>query len=844
MKISFAWLREIVPWPGTVEALAAELTLRGLPVDGIEKPREDLAQIVVGEVLEARRHPNADRLTLCRVRVGAGGGAGADETLSIVCGASNVRPGIRVAVGRVGTTLPNGLTLETRAIRGETSHGMICSGEELRCEPTPEGIWVLPDDAPVGASLRAVLGLDDAILDIDVPSNRGDCLSHIGVAREVAAWTGEPLALPSAYCEAAAEVVTAIAGAAARAAAGGVPLLIEDPVGCPVYGAARLRGVRVGPSPAWLRRRLEALGVRSITNVVDATNLVLLECGHPIHAFDLARLRGPEVRVRRARPGERLVTLDEKEQALAPETLVIADQERAVALAGIMGGKDSEVASATTEILLEVAVFDPAVVRAAARALRMTSEASLRFGRGVDPEAVPRVLERAARLILEVAGGERLGAPCVARAAVPARATIAFAPDAARRLLGVEIADDEIAAILARDGCRVEKESHGRVFMDSPVLHPKPTPLTTWRVVPPSHRRDLTEPVDLVEEIGRLHGYDKIPESDRAVTRGAARSERAKTEHRLRALLAGLGFFEARTLSLVDPGDLARLRLAPDDEAARARAVVPLENPLSVEQSALRPSLLPGLLACLRLNRNRGAADVRLFEVGAVFRPGDGALDESPAAVVERRCLGLLWWGGRRAPAWDAPADGADFFDLKGVVEALAESLRVPPLAAAPPKTPHPLCHPGRQAALSVAGERVGFIGEVDRAVADAADLPERVLVAEIDLDELLARAAPAPRHEPLPRFPAIRRDVALVVEEGTAEAGVREVLSRAAGAHLESLALFDVYRGEPVPAGKKSLAYALVLRSRDATLTDAEADAVRDRVVAAAAKALGATVR
>jgi phenylalanyl-tRNA synthetase beta chain len=831
VKISFAWLREIVAWPGTVEALAAELTLRGLPVDGIEKPREDLTPIVVGEVLEARRHPNADRLTLCRVRVGDSEA----DVLSIVCGASNVRPGIRVAVGRVGTTLPNGLTLAARAIRGETSHGMICSGEELACDPTPEGIWVLPDDAPVGASLRAVLGLDDAILDIDVPSNRGDCLSHIGVAREVAAWSGEPLALPDAYCEAEAEIAVAGAGAAPRADAGGVPLAIEDPAGCPVYGAARLRGVRVGPSPAWLRRRLGALGVRSITNVVDATNLVLLESGHPIHAFDLARLRGPEVRVRRARPGERIVTLDDKEHALAPQTLVIADAERAVALAGIMGGKDSEVAAGTTEVLLEVAVFDAAAVRAASRALRKTSEASLRFGRGVDPEGVPGVLERAARLVLEVAGGERVGAVGVARAAAPARAAIAFAPDAARRLLGVEIADDEVESILGRIGCRVARAAGGRSGGEATA---------PWSVTPPSHRRDLAEPVDLAEEVGRLHGYDRIPESERAVTRGAARSERARTESRLRGVLAGLGFFEARTLSLVDPGDLARLRLAPADDAARARAVVGLENPLSVEQSALRPTVLAGLLACLRLNRNRGAADVRLFEVGTVFRPGAGALDESPAAVAERPSLGLLWWGSRRAPAWDAPAEPADFFDLKGVVESLAESLRVPPLGAAPPAAPHPLCHPGRQATLSAAGKRVGFLGEVDRAVADAADLPDRVLVAEIDLDALFAAAAPTPRHEAPGRFPAIRRDVALVVDEATAEERVRSVVERAAGALLETLALFDVYRGDPVPAGKKSLAYALVLRSGDATLTDAEADAVRDRVVAEAATALGAAAR
>jgi phenylalanyl-tRNA synthetase beta chain len=823
MKISFAWLRELTPWPGSVEDLAARLTLAGLPVDAIEKTREDLAPILVGEVLEARRHPNADRLTLCRVRIGDG------EPLAIVCGASNVRPGIRVAVGLVGTTLPNGLTLAARAIRGETSHGMICSGEELRCDPTPEGIWVLADDAPVGASLRAVLGLDDAVLDIDVPSNRGDCLSHIGVAREVAVWSGAALALPEAYRLPGARVVTAPAGAAAAADAGGVPITIEDAVGCPAYGAARLRGVRVGPSPDWLRRRLEAVGVRSLGNVVDATNFILLESGHPIHAFDLARLRGPEVRIRRARAGERLATLDEKEQALPPETLVIADREGAVALAGIMGGKDSEVSAGTTDLLLEVAVFDPAAVRAGSRALRKTTEASLRFGRGVDGEAAPRVLERAARLILDVAGGERVGDACVLRAAERARVTIGFKTGDARSLLGVapaEIADEEMASILGRLGCEVSREA------------------AAWRVTPPSHRRDLTEPVDLIEEVARLHGYDKIPESDVAVTRGAARGERAKRVARLRAFLADTGFFEVRTLSLVDPNELVRLRLAPGGAADRPESLVAAENPLSVEQSILRPSLFAGLLGCLRLNRNRGLSDIRLFETGAVFRGEGGASPGRAPRVVETQSLGLVWFGRRRAPAWDVPPEPADFFDLKGAIEALAEALRVPPPSAAPPATPHPLCHPARQAALAIEGRPVGVIGEVDRAVALAADLPERVLVAEIDLDALLERVGPPPLHAAPPRFPAIRRDIALVLDESVPEERARAAISRAAGALLESLFLFDVYRGDQVAAGKKSLAYALVLRSPQATLTDAEADAVRDRVVAALAADLGAAVR
>ncbi len=874
MKISFSWLRELVAWSGGVAELAERLTLAGLPVDGFESAREDLAPIVVGEVLETRRHPNADRLTLCRVNVGDA------EPLSIVCGASNVLPGIRVAVGRVGTTLPNGLTLEPRKIRGETSHGMICSGDELACDPTPDGIWVLPGDSPIGASLRAVLGLDDAVLDIDVPSNRGDCLSHFGIAREVAAWSGARVAMPDAYGAPSAEVVVPSAAASAgpsaapiRSDAGGVAISIEDAEGCPVYGAARISGVRVGPSPAWLRARLERLGVRSLGNVVDATNLVLLECGHPTHAFDLARLRGPEVRVRRARAGERLATLDEKEQTLPPGTLAIADRDGAVAVAGISGGKDSEVNAETIDLLVEVALFDPAIVRAGARALRKTTEASLRFGRGVDGEAIPGVLERAVSLIVEVAGGRRVGAARVLRAAPASARAISFAPGDARRLLGVAIDDDAIAEILARLSCRVERGAAAGASGAAGAA----AGAVAWRVTPPSYRRDLSEAVDLVEEVARLHGYDRIPEREVAVTRGAVRSDRQRIESRLRSHLAGLGFFEVRPLSLVDPGELARLRLASpsaeggwragaaggamggagsgaphgsDAPAGGEVALISVENPLSTEQSALRPSLLVGLLGCLRLNANRGIEDVKIFELGTVFveMVGEAAGDTPASAplerIVERRALGLVWRGARHPAAWDAPTAPADLYDLKGVIESLGDALRVSGVRAAAPDSPHPLCHPGRQAALEADGERVGFLGELDREVARAADLPEGALVAELDLERLLAHAAPPPLHRPLPRFPAIRRDVALILDEALAADRVRGAIARAAGERLESLALFDIYRGDPVPAGKKSLAYALVFRSPDGTLTDAEADALRDRVVAALAKDLGAAVR
>ena len=798
----------------------------------MERLREDLAPIVVGEVLETRKHPNADRLTLCRVRVGEG-----SEPLSIVCGASNVRAGLRVAVGLVGTTLPNGLTLEARKIRGEASQGMICSGEELACAPTPDGIWELPADAPVGASLRAALGLDDVVLDIEVPSNRGDCLSHIGIAREVAAWSGGAVRLPAEYRVAHAESIT---GRSAEVS--GVPITIEDAAGCPAYGAARITKARFGPSPAWLAARVERLGVRSLGNIIDATNLVLLECGHPIHAFDLAKLRGPEIVIRKARSGEKLVTLDGKEHVLADSLLVIADRGGAIALAGIMGGLDTEVGPETTEVLIEAAEFDPATVRAGSRLLRKTTEASLRFGRGVDGEAIAGVLERAARLIVEVAGGELTGSASVLRASAPARRTITFAPAQARSLLGIDLSDADIKGHLARAGCAVEAGPEA----SSGLL----------RVVPPAYRRDLSEPVDLVEEIARHHGYENIPADETAVTRGAVRGEAEEIEGRARDVLAAAGFFEARPLSLVDPVELARLRLPTDD-------LVAVENPLASDQSVLRPSLLAGLAGALRLNANRGIADVRLFEIGAVFRAARASA--SPTGVTERRHLALVWSGRQRPLAWDDAArfrkeaveTRADLFDLKGVLEALAESLRAPALHTSAPKAPHPLCHPARQAELNLASgvsatesaatEPIGFVGEIDPDVAAAAGLPPRTVVAELDFDRLVAARGPRPMHKPLPRFPAIRRDVALLVDDAVPEARVRATIARASDARLESLTLFDLYLGDPqhpLPPGKKSLAYALVFRSAEGTLTDPEADALRERAVAALTRDVGAQIR
>ncbi|HEV8338168.1 MAG TPA: phenylalanine--tRNA ligase subunit beta [bacterium] len=653
---------------------------------------------------------------------------------------------------------------------------------------------------------------DEPVLDLETAANRPDLLSILGVAREIAAAWRLEVRPPAISLS---EGPTPASDAA--------DVTIEDPIWCPRYTAHVITGVRVGPSPAWMVRRLEAAGIRSVSNIVDVTNYVMLEQGEPLHAFDLDGLRGRRIEVRRARAGEPLVTLDGVARTLDPEMLVIADAARAVALAGVMGGGDSEISAGTTRVLLEAAAFDGAQVRRTSRRLGLRTESSVRFERGVDPRIVLDAARRAAALIVEVGGGEVL-AGVIDRYPAPARAPqIALRLARIPRLLGVEVPADEVEAILRRLGCALEPASDG------------------FTVTAPPGRLDLQREEDLIEEVARHYGYDRLPETTPvAATQAGSRAESLESQDAARDVLIRAGLSEAVTLSLISPGVFDRLGLPPEDGRRRA---VTLLNPLLSDHTHLRTMILPGLLEATRVNLSRRIEDVHLFEIGRTFHLSVSAASsrrsagtpspppEGPAGaagIAERRTLGVAM-RGRLRHGWNVGAEAAEitFFDLKGVLEALWSELRVAPETIAAEPAAHPWLHPGRSARLLLGGQEIGVLGELHPGAAQRFDLTGRVYAAEIDLDAILPHATLRRRFVPLPRHPAVERDLALFVPTAVPQSQVLHVIAEAGGTLLEAAELFDVYEGAQAPAGRRSLAYALRFRAADRTLTGDEVDGV-----------------
>ncbi|RMF79450.1 MAG: phenylalanine--tRNA ligase subunit beta, partial [Nitrospirae bacterium] len=699
MRVPLSWLRELVEFDLDLDRLCHGLTMAGLEVAGVENPAARLAgcgdRLVVGRLLEVAPHPDADRLTVCRVETGAG-------EVQIVCGARNHRAGDRVAVALPGCRLPDGTEIREARLRGVASGGMLCSAKELGLAEASEGILILPEEAPVGGLVVQALGLDDPVIELELTPNRGDCLSILGVAREVAAFAGGRLTPPD--CSVAGD---------GPPTSGRVAVAIEEEALCHRYTCRIVEGLAVAPSPPWLARRLEQVGVRPINNVVDVTNYVLFELGQPLHAFDLDRLAGPEIRVRRARPGERLVTLDGVERTLDPERLVIADAEGPVALAGVMGGEGSQVTEATTRVLLESASFDPVSVRRTAQALTLHSESSHRFERQVDREGVIAALDRAARLLARLAGG-RVAADAVdLYPGRRPRPTIEVDLGRAGELLGIELGPGLAEGLLAPLGFQVA-EAEGGVA-----------------VTVPSWRNDVERPADVVEEIARRFGYDRIPAT---FPGGGAPAEPPAPEQALEArvadLAAALGYREAVAVAFTGEARADRLRLAAEDPRRR---FVRLANPLSQEQAVLRTELAGDLLEVAARNRRRGAAGVHLFEVAVCFEEtGEVEAREEPR-------LALLTAGPRTPVAWQGPPEEADLFHLKGDLDALLAALGV---EAAWAPAAEPFLHPGRAAALTAGGRRLGWAGELHPEVAAAFDLEGRILVAELSLPAIAEAAA------------------------------------------------------------------------------------------------------
>jgi phenylalanyl-tRNA synthetase beta chain len=797
MKIPVRWLLELVETEASAAEIAERLTMAGIEVTSATPLVTGLGGVVVGEVEAVTAHPAGGALTVCRVSTGA-------ERFEVVCGAPNVAPAARAAFAPPGATLSGGRRVDAAVIKGTVSHGMLCSEAELGVGEDGAGVLLLPADAPIGGDLVSYLGLDDVILEVEVTPNRPDCLSVLGVAREVAALTRGRLRPP------------AIAVSEAEPAAASLTRVnVEDPDLCPRYAARLITGVRVGPSPVWLAQRLRSAGLRPINNVVDVTNYVMWELGQPLHAFDHARLAEGRIVVRRARPDEAFVTLDGQTRTLDPAMLVIADAARAVAMAGIMGGQSTEVTSATGTVLLEAACFQPASVRRTAKALGLATEASYRFERGADIEGLRDALDRAAQLIAEVSGG------CVARGVVD----VYPAPRAPRRL---RLRLERIQRVL---GTCPPAATVGSILTD--LGFPTEARDGSLEVSVPAFRRDVGEEDDLVEEVARVWGYGEIPStlpSGRlTLTR---RPGHLVVRDTVRRTLAAAGYREMVTLSLIDPAYLAHLRWAPDD----SRMVV-LRNPLTVDRSVLRPTLLFGLLETLQTNVRRQVPDARLFEVGRVFRSaGLGKL------AHEETRLGLLVTGFRGPRSWHSGKPRTDVFDVKGAVENVVEALGRSEVAVEAVDAPY--LEEGRGATLLVEGTAVGVIGELHPRVQEAFGLPAAAFFAEVSLDGLDAAPAREIRHRPLPRFPGVERDLAVVLPVTVPAAEVARVMRAGANPCLRRVLLFDVYTGEQVGPGRKSLAYSLWYQAEDRTLTDAEVSAMHREVVERLRSSLGAEVR
>jgi len=811
MKISLKWLSDYVKLPASAEEVARRLTMAGLEVEGLERPGAGLDGVVVAQILESTPHPNADKLSVTKVD------AGGPAPLQVVCGAKNYKVLDKVPLATVGTTLPNGVSIKQAALRGVDSHGMLCSAKELGLSEETQGLLILDPKLEVGTPIAKALGQDDVVLEVNVTPNRPDALSHLGVARELAVLTHQPLRLPEP------NLADLEGGARATDA---VTIQILHPEACPRYAARVIENVTVGPSPAWLAERLKAAGVRAINNVVDVTNYVLLEYGQPLHGFDLDQIAGPEIRVRLATPGEKLVTLDGKERALVPEDLLIADKEKALALAGVMGGASSEVSASTKRVLLESANFNPSFIRRTAKRHGLHTEASHRFERGADLQGVAAAVDRAAALIAELGKGTvREGRvdvypkPFVARKVMLRYARVG-------ELLGAPVPSEETARILTALGFVPEAQSYsGATFLV------------------PASRVDVEREEDLIEEVARIRGYEQIPASlPRGLAKLSPEPREALAESKARAALSAQGFSEVVNYSFIPPAVLPWVSHGPLDQLGQERPAITLKNPLSVEMSVMRQSLYAGLLQNVSHNLRHQQETLRLYELGRIyFGDPQGGKNSRPVAS-ERLTLSGVISGKRQGRAWTVQDVVSDFFDVKGAVEAVLEVLGLEgalfePFEAAP-------YHPRATARVVYGGKAVGTLGELHPRAARKLDLPAGLFLFELDADALFEAAALVPQFTPLARFPAVLRDLAVVVPTEQRHDEVRAVIREVGGSLVEDVLLFDVYAGKPLPEGKKNLAYALRYRVADRTLTDVEVNQAHTRIIDEVNRRLGATLR
>ncbi len=822
MKVSYQWLSEYVDLSGyTAKDLAEKLTRGGIEVDIIEERNKGVQGVAVGLVLSREKHPDADKLSVCKVDAGTG------EELQIVCGAKNVDAGQRVPVALVGAKLPGGLDIKRAKLRGVESQGMICSAKELGVndkllpKEQQEGILVLPEQTPIGANILDVLALGDSVLELELTPNRSDCLSMLGVAYEIAALLDRPVKLPEP---------TSGLSEGVNAAAHTIRIDLSGSEGlCTHYSARIIEGVTIGPSPLWLQNRLIAAGVRPISNIVDITNYVMLEYGQPLHAFDLDLIEGGRIEVRPAREGERLTTLDGVDRLLAPHMLLIADGVKPVALAGVMGGLNSEVSESTTRILLESARFSGASVRRTARQLGMRSEASMRFEKEVNPAAVVDALNRAAALIVQIAGGTAQQGITEQKTAEPQPVRIEIRPERVNGYLGTELGAEELAKLFGRLGFGVETAADA----------------STLAALIPQRRGDITRDVDLIEEAARLYGYDSIPvELVRGVTTPGKLTHEQAVRRAVRRLLTGSGLHDAVTYSLTQPRlneVFEPLHVARVEGSVRP---IQLAMPMSEERSVLRTSMLPHLMEVAAYNRNRNMDDVAIFELGSEFLTAEEGLTQLPQ---EFGVAAALWTGARSEAHWSDKSRPVDFYDLKGVLDKLLASLGVRGVQYTSGQAQG--YHPGRTAVVSARtpdGELIvlGRIGQLHPQVQLDFDLGDS-FVFELSLPALYAAAERSEIvYRSLPKFPGMSRDIAVVVDKSAEIGALVDSIREDGGELLESVSVFDIYTGDRIGEGKKSVALSLVYRHAERTMTDEEASQLHGTIVEGLERRLGAELR
>ncbi|MFH2011610.1 MAG: phenylalanine--tRNA ligase subunit beta [Pseudomonadota bacterium] len=801
MKVSLNWLKEYIDIDLAPKELGEALTMAGFEVENITSVHANLNNVVVGKIVSLKPHPNADKLSLCQVSTGI-------DLYNVVCGAANMISGDYVALALEGALLPSGMKIKNSKIRGELSQGMMCSEEELKIGGDSKGIMILQNNLELGKNITSALNLDDYIFEISITPNRADCLSIIGIAREVAAITGGMLRLPKIEFKEGNGKIDKMTS-----------VEIHAPELCPRYSASLITDVSIGVSPFWMRRRLESAGVRPISNVVDVTNYVLMEFGQPLHAFDLDRLNERRIVVKRAKEGDIFTSLDGMERRLYNDTLMICDGEKPVAVGGIMGGLNSEVSENTSNVLIESAYFNPTNIRKTSKKLGLQTEASYRFERGVDYGGVIRALNRATQLVLEICGGKAAKGVVDQYPSPIFPKEISLSIKKTNKILGTSLKKGKVKRYLKSIELDVKDLDKDKVIVGIP-----------------SFRMDLHREIDLIEEVARLDGYNNIPTTAPVVKVKAAGKNPAQViQEKAKDILASMGYYEVVNYSFISPVSVSLLNLNAENPYNR---FISIKNPLREDQSIMRTTLIPGLLNTMKTNVYNKNLDLKLFELGTVFYSAKG--EELPK---EKKMLSALITGLRYGESWSFPGEGVDFYDIKGSLENLFEGLNITNFNFLSTSDILYL-HPGKSSIIVVDNTEIGAIGEVHSAVLDGYEISNPVYLFELDFDLIAKHTLGDKKIKPLSKYPPIYRDIALIVDENIQFRDIYDTIDKLSNKLVDNIQVFDVYKGKSIPSGKKSLAYRIKYQSYERTLTDKEVNKIHEKLVFNLVGKIGATLR